>query len=91
MPKFGYEEVITTLDFDHAKAEKTKYLFSEAKSHVVKDTESFHVNGEAEALGHIIPALKKLTSGESHFVCAEVFTDSNGITRIQISHMHETI
>lgn len=89
--KFGYSEVIQTPDFTTAQAVKNAYRHETLKSSVAKEAESHKVSTEAEALAHAIKAVKDLSTGSSEYACIELFTDNDGLTRINICHMKETL
>jgi hypothetical protein len=90
MTRFGTDEVIHTQSFDRALSEKLIYRFGDVKERTAKVAMSHKVEGELEVIGKLIPQLKGLRAGAIDYVCAEIFTDKDGISRINICTMRES-
>jgi hypothetical protein len=87
---FGTSEVIRPINPDLIEAVKKIWRFGEVKTEISKIASSHVVKSKEEALGHVVPALKHLESGNSHYTYIEVFTDEQGISRMVVCHMERT-
>jgi len=84
---FGQAEVIRPLSETLIESTKKIYRFGEVKTQIEKIASSHIVKNKEDVLGHILPALKQLETGGSHYTYFEVFTDEQGISRLVCCHM----
>ncbi len=87
--KFGVHEVIHPLSTEKVASEKKVYVMGNVKSNVSKISQSYKVVTEMDPETITLKAIKEIKQGGSDYACIEIFTDVQGICRMNVCHMQE--